>query len=332
MSKYRFNCNGNSTDITYSSDNDVEGTLNGVTSGVFDVYAIDSRNNSTLVTKNANSVIDYTPIVKGNISVARTNGVSESVTLKIDGKADLVDFGVVTNEIKQSKYRYRATDAPEWSDYNDLTLTVDEDGNFTFNDLISGDTEELGFNINNSYQVEILVADELSQVVYTATLGSGTPNLALSKNGVGIMGKYDEEVGGLLQVGGKKIEDLFSGRVLYDNSNGSNGSITVNETSENFECFEIFFHDDHYHYNSVKVYSPNGKEVCLFGVYHASGHTNLKSTIVKIQNNSITPISYTDAIIATPSITSDTNFIYITRVVAYSNKPINYVNGDEVSY
>lgn len=210
MSKYRLNCNGNSTDITYSSDSDVEGTLNGVKSGVFDVYAIDSRNNSTLVTKNANSVIDYTPIVKGNISVARTNGVSESVTLKLDGKVDLVNFGVVTNEIKQSKYRYRATDSAEWSDYNDLELTVDADGNFTFNDLISGDTEELGFNINNSYQVEVLIADELSQVVYTATFGSGIPNIALSKNGVGIMGKYDEEVGGLLQVGGKRIDDVYS--------------------------------------------------------------------------------------------------------------------------
>lgn len=202
MSKYRFNCNGNSTDITYSSDNDVNGTLNGVTSGVFDVYAIDSRNNSKQVTKNANSVIDYTPIVKGDILAIRINGVSESVTLKLDGKIDLVNFGAVTNSIKESKYRYKATDEPEWSDYKDLTLTVDTDGNFAFNDLISGDTEELGFNVSNSYQVEVLIADELSPAIYTATFGSGTPNLALTKKGVAVMQKYDNDIGGALQVNG----------------------------------------------------------------------------------------------------------------------------------
>lgn len=205
MSKYRFACGDKSTDITYSASTDVNGTINGVTNGTFNVYAIDSRNNSTLVTKLANKIVDYKPLEKGNITVNRNNGVSEEVTLKINGKIDSVNFGAKTNSITYSKYRYKATKTPNWSEYQDLKLTV-KDGVFTFDGLIKGDTEKLGFDINNSYQIELLVKDELSEVTFTATFGSGIPNIALSKNGVGIMGKYDEDEGGLLQIAGKRID------------------------------------------------------------------------------------------------------------------------------
>lgn len=204
MSKYRFACGDKSTDITYSASTDVNGTINGVTNGTFNVYAIDSRNNSTLVTKLANKTVDYKPLEKGNITVNRNNGVSEEVTLKINGKIDSVNFGAKTNSITYSKYRYKATKTPNWSEYQDLKLTV-KDGVFTFDGLIKGDTEKLGFDINNSYQFEVVVEDELSSVTFTANLSSGIPNIALAKNGVGIMGKYDEDEGGLLQVGGKDI-------------------------------------------------------------------------------------------------------------------------------
>lgn len=216
MSKYRFACGDKSTDITYSASTDVNGTINGVTNGTFNVYAIDSRNNSTLVTKLANKTVDYKPLEKGNITVNRNNGVSEEVTLKINGKIDSVNFGAKTNSITYSKYRYKATKTPNWSEYQDLKLTV-KDGVFTFDGLIKGDTEKLGFDINNSYQIELLVKDELSEVTFTATFGSGIPNIALSKNGVGIMGKYDESEGGLLQVGGKNIF-VKDAMTIYSNS------------------------------------------------------------------------------------------------------------------
>lgn len=204
MSKYRFACGDKSTDITYSASTDVNGTINGVPNGTFNVYAIDSRNNSTLVTKLANKTVDYKPLEKGNITVNRNNGVSEEVTLKINGKIDSVNFGAKTNSITYSKYRYKATKTPNWSEYQDLKLTV-KDGVFTFDGLIKGDTEKLGFDINNSYQIEVLVKDALSEVTFTATFGSGVPNIAFHKDGVGIMGMYDTTVGGLLQVAGQNI-------------------------------------------------------------------------------------------------------------------------------
>ena len=209
MSKYSFTCSDVQRDIAYSSSESTNNNIENVKSGVFNVYAIDSRNNSTLVTKNANQTIAYTPVTKGNITITRQNGVSEATTLTLSGTVDLVDFGQVVNSIQEAKYRYKTTDSSTWSNYTDITLTIDNNGNFSFNDLIQGDTNE-GFNVSNSYNIEVLISDELSSAVFTANLGSGIPNIALHKQGVGIMGKYNENVGGLLQVAGINILTDFS--------------------------------------------------------------------------------------------------------------------------
>lgn len=209
MVKYSFTCSDDQRDITYSDSESTNNTIENVKSGVFNVYAIDSRNNSTLVTKNANQIIAFNPLTKGNITVARQNGSSEQTTLTLNGKADLVDFGDVINSIQEAKYRYKITNSSAWSNYNNITLTVDNDGNYSFNGLIQGDTNE-GFNVDHSYNIEVVIADELSSVTFTANLGSGIPNIALHKNGVGIMGKYDTSVGGLLQIAGKSIYVNYS--------------------------------------------------------------------------------------------------------------------------
>ena len=206
LSKYRISIGtAIPVDITYSSDKDVNGTVNNADSSTINVYAIDSRNNSKLVSKQATNFISYSDVEKGNIDVVRTNGVSEDVTLKINGTFNKVNFGKITNSIKSAQYRYRIKGTDTWSSYNNLTLTI-KDNNFSYDGLIKGDTESLGFDVGNSYDIEVLVKDELSEVTFTDTLGSGIPNIALSKNGVGIMGKYDDNVGGKLQVAGENIQ------------------------------------------------------------------------------------------------------------------------------
>ena len=240
MSKYSFTCSDVQRDITYSSDSSTNNTIENVKSGVFNVYAIDSRNNSTLVTKNANQTISYNPLVKGNISIARQNGVAEETTLTINGTIDLVDFGQVINSIQESKYRYKTTDSSTWSNYKNITVSVDNNGNYSFNDLIQGDTSD-GFDIGNSYNVEVFIADELSTVVFTANLGSGIPNIALHKDGVGIMGKYDTTEGGALQIEGKRV---FVEETIYENASGNTGNITLTQNINR--------------YKKIKVYGING--------------------------------------------------------------------------
>ena len=63
-------------------------------------------------------------------------------------------------------------------------------------------------------------------------------------------------------------ETLYRAKSLYDNSSGTNGTVTLSETSANFSYLEIFFKNSVSGYESVKVYSPNGKKVTFTSSHH----------------------------------------------------------------
>ena len=122
---------------------------------------------------------------------------------------ETITYEDVNNTIK-ARYRYSIAGEENYIiGETPIELTIDGE-NFSFEGLIKGDLGAEGFDISNAYNIQVIVDDELSQVVFTANLGSGTPHIAYAKNGIGIMGKYDEEVGGLLQVAGKRIDNNYS--------------------------------------------------------------------------------------------------------------------------
>lgn len=217
MSKYRLSIGTNTpVEASYSADEDVSLSVSDATSSTFDVYAIDSRGNSKPVQKVATNIISYEPLSKvaNASSVFRTDedgevtGVDETVTLKYEGILWNKTFGQVDNSLKSVSYKYKkTTDADDKyvTGVTDITPTIDENGKFSFAGLIAGDTEQ-GFNIDASYNIVVIVKDELSTVEFSLVLGSGRPHIAYAPDGVSIMGKYDESVGGLFQVGGKRLE------------------------------------------------------------------------------------------------------------------------------
>mgnify|MGYP006959229011 CR=1 FL=1 len=319
LSKYRVSIGtANPVDITYSSDKDVNGTVNNADSSTINVYAIDSRNNSKLVSKQATNFIPYSNIEKGNIDVVRTNGVSEDVTLKINGTFNKVNFGKITNSIKSAQYRYRIKGTDTWSPYNNLTLTIKEN-NFSYNGLIKGDTETLGFNVEHSYEVEVLVKDELSETTFTDTFGSGTPNIALSKNGVGIMGKYDESVGGNLQIKG---EPVLMPYVLYENTSGSTGTITLSDSVDNYKYVEIYCFSTTdgplgYPQSYMKTaYPSNGHTIYLSVAMLDTDSWNIKMGYALLQSNQITrPYGHFEFNVVGNN--TPTNYIAISKVIGY---------------
>lgn len=262
MSKYRFTCGDKSEKepMPYSDAKDVIGVIDGVPNGTFTVYATDSRNNSTPVQKLANEVIDYLPLTKGNIDIYRNNGVSENVTLQFDGTINEINFGLKKNSIVSAIFKYKSTaSGSKWSDGEEITLNVN-DGRFSFEALVAGDLESKGFNVSNSYEIEVVVKDELSSVTFTDKFGSGTPNIALHKKGVGIMGKYDVDEGGPFQIEGRKI---LRSDILYESKNGTLDNITLSNTSEDYEYIEIFGYDNDNHQIYSKIAKPNGKTIIL---------------------------------------------------------------------
>ncbi len=209
MVKYRFVVGNQSIDIPYSSSGNVTGTINGAENGTFEVYAIDSRGNSTKVTKLANEVIQYEPIYinKSTSKVDRnSSGVGEYAILTYNGTIWNDDFGQVVNSIKSASYEYKATDSSTWitpSSPTDITPTL-TNNTFNFNDLIRSNESDYKFDLQKSYDFRITIEDELSTTTVQLTpMPSGTPNICYADDGVSIMGDYNESLNSGLQVNGK---------------------------------------------------------------------------------------------------------------------------------
>ena len=58
--------------------------------------------------------------------------------------------------------------------------------------------------------------------------------------------------------------------ILYENANGSNGNITLNDSVKNYRYIEVYYRNNDNRYNSKKFYKINGKYVVLDSYYSAS--------------------------------------------------------------
>ena len=98
MVMYRFVIGNDSVDIPYNSSESVSGTINKATTGIYTVYAIDSRGNSTAVIKQATSIINYAELTRTtNPSSKRNTGVGEEYTLNYAGTIWNQSFGSLIN-------------------------------------------------------------------------------------------------------------------------------------------------------------------------------------------------------------------------------------------
>ena len=202
-----------------------------------EVYAVDSRGITTKVSKTSGTdfeMIEYTPLSKGTISLKRENNIEELTNLAYDGSFWNNNFGSVSNTLNAT-YKYKISDTSEYADGTTTINPVIDGNNFEFNNYIKGDGEENGFLIQNSYQVEVIIKDALSETTYNAILSSGIPAIAVYKNNIAIHGKYDEYLGGT-QVNG----DLFlnSQRIVEP----SIVQITLTEDVGDFSTDYNYFH------------------------------------------------------------------------------------------
>ena len=228
MSSYKVTQGTQTHTSSYSSTNPVVFPTNGyiVDNNTINVYAIDSRGNSTLVTKALSSgtkYIEYNDLTITSVTATRgNNGVGQSVTLTFNGKFWNNKFGTntnaVTNHIKSAIYEYKETSASSWTT-GTTTLTVTENGeNYSYTGSIQGDLGASGFDVSKSYDIRVTITDELSTKSYSVILGSGSPAIAITKdNKVAIGQKYDTSVGGALQVNGDIKGNTFSGTATTSN-------------------------------------------------------------------------------------------------------------------
>lgn len=195
-----------SATVAYSSSSTVEMTVNAVDNNVFNCYAIDSRGNSTNVIKTLTTdYINYTPISITSASATRTDDIGTETTLAFSGKIFDGSFGSVSNSVKNATYKFKKTTDSSYTDGTSVITPTKTGGTFSFSGTIKGDEGSGGvdgFDATYSYNVQVIITDELSTHTFSFILGSGKPNLAMHRDGIAINQAYDETLGGALQVNG----------------------------------------------------------------------------------------------------------------------------------
>lgn len=118
-------------------------------------------------------------------------------------------------------------------------------------------------------------------------------------------------------------EEVENGTVLYENSSGSNGNITLSETSANFKYLEVFYQISGWGTKSIRVESGKGIQLEIM-----SFDINDWGNIGYIQNIKVMNVSGENLsihihrrIFFYPNYTKpaedDSNNIYITKVIGY---------------
>ena len=247
MKLYRFVIGEKQEKVDYSDTQDVSVTIEKANNNFLVMYAIDSREFSQIKQIVPDNYLEYKKPSILSFDVFRSlNGVGETVTLKINGEFWNENFGSTQNAV-EIKCRYKPTDEDEWGDKYQTIIPTMDGNKYSFEGQIAGDLENAGFDLENSYDIEILVVDKLDSTPTTDTLGSGTPNLAVHKNGTAFNGIYDESVGGLLQIAGQKTAEKTDENELkvYASNSLKNGKRLLTEDDCPFEIGDLYITTNH---------------------------------------------------------------------------------------
>lgn len=204
--------NVNNNLIENTGNNEI--ILENYASNSITIYAVDSRGNSTPLTKPIQNFIEYQKLTKGNQDNKRIDNVTEQVNISFEGDFFECDFGNTLNKLNVS-YKYKKTTDNEYIiGETEINPTI-ENNKYSFNGLIKGDTS-LGFDIGSSYNIEVEVSDELSKVEYSYVIQAGIPAFAVFGNKMAIGDMYDEskseynvQLWNKILVNGIDIYDLF---------------------------------------------------------------------------------------------------------------------------
>ena len=108
ISKYRLVIGESQKEANYSSNTEVGITIANANNNVFNMYAIDSRGNSTLKTISPSTYKTYSDIaIKTAVAEREDNGIGSRVILSFSGSIWNNNFGTIQNEIVSCKYKYK---------------------------------------------------------------------------------------------------------------------------------------------------------------------------------------------------------------------------------
>lgn len=123
-------------------------------------------------------------------------------------------------------------------------------------------------------------------------------------------------------------------KVLYEDTNGSNSSITLSETSANFKYLDIFCKSADSTYTSVRIHEPNGKRVTVTSGWFGSA-AYYKNAVIDVIDTIVRFVSFNASEITGQNLcktANNTKVMNIVKVVGYYDEAdIVLSNGNAVN-
>jgi hypothetical protein len=308
---------------TYWASSFVSALLQKTGTNTITVKIVDSRGREATKTVQYNCVAYNNPSISvATVTRCNADGTDneEGEYVKYNFKASIAPVSNKNGSLYQLGYKTNNEDTYTYITIAQNTYSLDKKDT-----VISGVT----FSADNSYDFHFYIGDTFVSTSSYQQLGTGFTLLDFNASGKGMaIGKVSEkdalEIGmttyfdEFVYIGGGKVRASFS---LYDNSSGSNGTITLSDSAANYNILEIFYRDNNGNdYNSTRVFGPNGKNVYLSCIEAASTPaTNIRTSRYSISGTSMTVSAYTYTQIPNknnPSVSAN-NYLYVTKVMGY---------------
>lgn len=139
------------------------------------VTVVDSRGN-TAQQSAAITTIAYSPPVIASVSLSRVNNIEAGTVLTCAGTYAAY---MITKNQYFLKFRYKSTSSGTWSDYVTITPTV-SGGDFSFDSNIGN------FDIDSSFNFEIIASDYYTSTIQSALLPTAKPVFSIRDGQIGI--------------------------------------------------------------------------------------------------------------------------------------------------
>lgn len=182
----------------------------------FELTVTDSRGYVSTATKQI-TVLPYSSVSIDSASVERTNPISTTAHVTLSAKRSVVTVNDTDKNTNTACfYRKKATTASIWGDWVSIRGFLDSDGD------ISVDSSSItGLDAENSYNVEIKVADTWTEATIALIVPSGKPALFFSttgKIGVGTLNPQAElDVSGIIAQNGLPLFGMMTTLTESDN-------------------------------------------------------------------------------------------------------------------
>ena len=184
----------------------------------FELTVTDSRGYVSTATKQI-TVLPYNSVSIDSASVERTSPISTTAHITLSAKRSVVTVNDADKNTNTSVYyRKKATTASIWGDWVGIGRFLDSDGD------ISVDSSSItGLDAENSYDVEVKVADSWTEATVALVVPSGKPALFFAttgKIGVGTLNPQAElDVSGIIAQNGLPILGMMATLTESDNIN-----------------------------------------------------------------------------------------------------------------